>query len=53
MNYRWDVQSNEQVPLPIETVYNSKVDSLNENVHGYYHLYDNYFNRLYFIHLPE
>lgn len=57
-NMRVDPQSgdrvfNEQIPLPIEMVYNSFTDAVtNVNDHteekSYYHNGDNHFNRIYF-----
>ena len=56
MSYRRAVLSDESIPLPIETVYNSVVDSL--KVRGKYGVKymtngDNHFNRLYFKYPPE
>ena len=52
MSYRRDNTEDEHIPLPIETVYNSVVDSLRvEGDHGttkYYTDNDEHFNRIYF-----
>ena len=52
MSYRRDNTEDEHIPLPIETVYNSIVDSLRvEGDHGttkYYTDNDEHFNRIYF-----
>ena len=57
MSYRRDIQDNEQIPLPIETVYNSVIDSIKiKDEHGnqkYFHNGDEYFNRIYFKYPPE
>ena len=57
MSYRRDVQDNEQIPLPIKTVYNSVVDSTKiKDEHGnqkYFNNGDEHFNRIYFKYPPE
>ena len=70
MSYRRNIRSdqngtlvdNEQIPLPIETVYNSVVDSLKKSKESeeiekyglnYYHGSDDCFNRIYFKYPPE
>ena len=56
MTYRRDVQADETIPLPIETVYNSTTDSLkikNDDNSDYYHGHVDNFNRLYFKYPPE
>ena len=59
MTYRRDVQADETIPLPIETVYNSMTDSLKSltskliRIKEYYHGHSDYFNRLYFKYPPE
>ena len=56
MSYRRDIQSDEPIPLPLETIYNSTVDAIRDSSHDlnrYYHQSDKYFNRLYFKYPPE
>ena len=52
MSYRRENNVNEQIPLPVETIYNSVADSLKTS-DKYYHENDKYFNRLYFNYPPE
>ena len=57
MTYRRDVQREEQIPLPIETVYNSREDAItciNENGEEEYFMNGKeHFNRIYFRYPPE
>ena len=57
MNYRRDARSDESIPLPIETVYNSVKDAvttINEDgCEDYFHNGIKHFNRIYFKYPPE
>ena len=57
MSYRRDGQGEEQVPLPIEMVYNSTVDALESKDEDGYSIYfqngNQHFNRIYFKYPPE
>lgn len=56
MTYRRDARDDQQIPLPIETVYNSVVDSLKVSGKYYPKYYtngDEHFNRIYFNYPPE
>ena len=57
MNYRRDARSDESIPLPIETVYNSVKDAvttINEDGReDYFHNDIKHFNRIYFKYPPE
>ena len=58
MSYRRDALSDESIPLPIETVYNSDIDSIRvqrkflKQATKFFHNGDDHFNRIYF-HCPS
>lgn len=59
MSYRRDALSDESIPLPIETVYNSDIDSIRvqrkflKQATKFFHNGDDHFNRIYFHHPSE